>query len=158
MKNNPSVSVHLRVGPSSARSAGTDPPEMKPNLLVIQPSPSAADSAIDLFCESLSETHYVYLIRPLDAFREDSPAGVRFLNFSPAHLPGFGEVESIVLVDEADHAPRLEEQYPGARHWRMDSTSGPDFIIPGLSQPDTIISGDFGPPVYQKSRGHACAV
>lgn len=97
---------------------------MKPNLLVVQPSQRDADPAIDCFCEALAGTHYVYLIRPLTAFREDSPAGVRFLNFSPDGLPGFGEVESVIVVDDTEHTEILLEKYPAARHWHFDSSAG----------------------------------
>ena len=117
---------------------------MKPNIVVIQPSPADGDSSIDHFCETLSKTHYVYLIRPIEGFRDDSPAGVRFLNFSPDRLPGFGEVESIILVDGADLAPRLQEEYPTARQWLWNrKTDGGDLISFVAVDRDTIIQRDF---------------
>jgi hypothetical protein len=118
---------------------------MKPNLLIVQPQPFESDPAIERFCETLSETHYVYLIRPLPAFRDDSPAGVRYLNFSPDRLPGFGDVESVIVVGAPEIAGRLKEQYPAARHghWNFESDGEFPFdLLPSLS--DTIIQGDFG--------------
>ena len=122
----------------------TPPPPMKPNILVVQPSPADGDSSIDHFCETLSKTHYVYLIRPIEGFREDSPAGVRFLNFSPERLPGFGEVESIIIVDGAEHASRLQEEYPTARQWlwNRNPDGGDPTSLVALDR-DTIIQGDF---------------
>lgn len=118
---------------------------MKPNLLIVQPHSAESDSVIDRFCETLCETHYVYLIRPGMTLRDDSPAGVRFLNFSPNRFPGFGQVESVIVVGSSEIAGRLKEQYPTARHGRWDVEADgefPFFLVPSLSE--TIIQGEFG--------------
>jgi len=116
---------------------------MKPNLLVVQPPHVEADAAIDRFCESMCESHYVYLIRPITQSIEDSPAGVRFLKYSPDHLPGFGEVESVIVVDDPEIAGRVKEQYPTAHHslWNLEiDGEAPDWS----ASPDAIIHGEFG--------------
>ena len=116
---------------------------MKPNLLVVQPPHIDADPAIDRFCESMCESHYVYLIRPITQSIEDSPAGVRFLKYSPDHLPGFGEVESVIVVDDPEIAGRVREQYPSAHHalWNLQTDGeAPDWH----TSPDAIIHGKFG--------------
>jgi hypothetical protein len=118
---------------------------MKPNLLIVQPQPVESDSAIERFCETLSETHYVYLVRPIDALREDSPAGVRFLHYSPDRLPSFGEVESVIVVGSPEISARLMESYPAARHGFWDLESDSEFpleLVPSFS--NTIIQGEFG--------------
>ena len=118
---------------------------MKPNLLVVQPPHIATDAIIDRFCESLCDTHYVYLIRPITTFRDDSPAGVRFLKFTPDHLPGFGEIESVIIVGESDIAGRLQEQYPTAHHavWNLESHGERPFsLVPSLAA--NVIDGQFG--------------
>jgi len=118
---------------------------MKPNLLIVQPPHVAADSVIDRFCESLCDTHYVYLIRPISTFREDSPAGVRFLNLSADRLPGFGEIESVIVVGDSEIAGRLQEKYPTAHHalWDLESEGELPFsLIPSLA--GNVIDGKFG--------------
>lgn len=116
---------------------------MKPNLLVVQPPHVDADAAIGRFCESMCESHYVYLIRPATQSIEDSPAGVRFLKYSPDRLPGFGEVESVVVVADPEIAGRVKEQYPTAHHalWNLE-TDGDSPLL--QSRQDTIIQGEFG--------------
>lgn len=116
---------------------------MKPNLLVVQPPHVDADPAIDRFCESMCESHYVYLIRPATQSIEDSPAGVRLLRYSPDRLPGFGEVESVIVVDDLEISGRVKEQYPTARHalWNL-KTHGDSPLLE--TSPDTIIRGEFG--------------
>lgn len=137
--------------PRSCEGRRSQPLPMKPNILVVQPSRPDADAAIDCFCEALSGSHYVYLIRPLSGHREDSPAGVRFLNFSPDHLPGFGEVESVIVVDGIEHTSLLQKKYPAARHWHLDSEDAAVLELTDAPAPDaTIIEGDFGVPVYQE--------
>jgi hypothetical protein len=124
---------------------------MKPNILVVQPSHPDSHPAIDCFCEALAGTHYVYLVRPLSSHRDDSPAGVRFLNFSPDHLPGFGEVESVIVVDGIEHTSLLQEKYPGARHWHLDSDDSAVVELTDGTAPDTtIIEGAFGTHGYQE--------
>ncbi len=123
---------------------------MKPNILVLQPSLSDSDLMIDHLCESLAETHYVYLVRPLQSSREDSPQGVRFLNFSPGYLPGFGEVETVILVDDLALTGRVREKYPMANHWHVDSRVGDYTAFPDVDTADTIVEGDFGPAAYQE--------
>lgn len=116
---------------------------MKPNLLVVQPPNVDADAAIDRFCESMCESHYVYLIRPSSQSIEDSPAGVRFLKYSADRLPGFGEVESVIVVADSEIVGRVKEHYPAARHalWNLET----DGDSPRLqTSPDTIIQGEFG--------------
>jgi hypothetical protein len=112
---------------------------MKPNLLIVQPHAAESDPTIDQFCETLCETHYVYLIRPLPKTLDDSPAGVRFLNFSLDHLPGFGEVEKVIIVDSPEITNRVKEKYPSARLDTWDRKS---------KQPSAesakILQGDFG--------------
>lgn len=118
---------------------------MKPNLLIVHPVQADSDTVIDRFCETLSETHYVYLVRPIAAHRDDSPAGVRYLHFSIDRLPGFGEVESVILIDSPEIAGQLKEKYPTARHaiWNREAEENfPFSLVPSLS--DTIIQGDFG--------------
>ncbi len=119
---------------------------MKPNLLIVQPHAAESDTVIDRLCESLCETHYVYLIRPTPALLDDSPAGVRYLNFSLDRLPGFGEVESVILIDSPEIAGRFEEKYPTARlgFWNRETDQGfPLSLSPSLSD-HTIIQGEFG--------------
>lgn len=140
----------FRSWPLICDRVGTNHQPMKPNILVVQPSRRDADPAIDCFCEALSGSHYVYLIRPLTTFREDSPAGVRFLNFSAECLPGFGEVESVIVVDGLEHADVLQEKYPAARHWHLDSDACDVLKLSESGDPDTIIEGDFGTPAYQE--------
>ncbi len=119
---------------------------MKPNLIVVQPPHAEADSIVESFCETMCGTHYVYLIRHATGFREDSPAGVRFLNLSPSRLPGFGEVESVLVVDgDEDLLARVRSHYPAAHLaiWSLEENGGQPFeLIPSLS--GTIIRGEFG--------------
>jgi hypothetical protein len=118
---------------------------MKPNLVLIQPPHVTADSVVDLFCEAMCETHYVYVLRPSATFCEDSPAGVRFLNLSLDRLPDFGEVESVVVVDGADIAARVQEKYPSAQlcHWSLELDGDfPAAFAPAFSS--TVIQGSFG--------------
>ena len=68
---------------------------MKPNLLFVQTSQLEINAEIEKFCESFCDSHYVYLIRPNSTFREDSPAGLRFLSNPLDQLPGFAEVRSM---------------------------------------------------------------
>lgn len=88
---------------------------MKPNLVIVQPPHIHMDAAIERFCESFCDSHYVYLIRPDSVFREDSPAGVRFLNHSLDHPPGFGKVDAIIAVADPQVADRLRACYPESR-------------------------------------------
>jgi len=118
---------------------------MKPNLLVVQPPHIDADAAIDRFCESMCESHYVYLIRPITQSIEDSPAGVRLLRYSPDRLPGFGEIESVIVVGDTKMAGRLQEKYPTAHHalWDLESQGElPYSLIPSLAE--NVIDGEFG--------------
>lgn len=117
---------------------------MKPNLVLIQPAHAEAAPVIDRFCEMMCGTHYVYLIRPINGFQEDSPAGVRYLNFSIDRLPGFGEVESVIVVGGQDIAATVKEKYPAARlsHWPIETERDfPAAFDPTI--PDTIIQGRF---------------
>ncbi|MEP2777674.1 MAG: hypothetical protein ABJQ29_09190 [Luteolibacter sp.] len=85
---------------------------MKPNAIVVQPSHVEFDEIIENFCEKLSDTHYVYLIRPFSEIRDDSPGGVRFLNHGLDRLPGFAEVGAAIAIGEAEIAAILGEAYP----------------------------------------------
>ncbi len=125
-------------------SASQTTPPMKPNIIIVQPSQAESDSVVEQFCETLSETHYAYLMRPLSAFREDSPTGVRFLNYNPDRLPGFGDVECVVVVEDPAAAEALREKYPAAPQslWRLDEDGAfPFHLVPALA---TIVRGDFG--------------
>ncbi|MBK1881545.1 hypothetical protein JIN85_03905 [Luteolibacter pohnpeiensis] len=118
---------------------------MKPNLLIVQPHSVEADSIIEQISEILSKTHYVYLLRPLNEFRDDSPAGVRFLRYASERLPGFGHVENVVVINDAEVAMTAKQQYPLAQHtlWNPETDNGfPPALIPYLS--DTIVQGHFG--------------
>lgn len=120
---------------------------MKPNLIVIQPMQPDSDPAIDSICEMLCETYYVYVIRPLRTFRDDSPAGVRFLNYSYDRLPGFSLVETVIIVNGSELAGRLKTQYPSACQLLWNGVIGAETsaeFIPKLSH--TIVQGEFGHP------------
>lgn len=118
---------------------------MKPNLIIVQPPHIDSDSTIDHFCETMCDTHYVYLIRKITKFQDDSAAGVRFLNFSLDRLPGFGEVETVIVIDSAEIAARFKEAYPAAHHALWDIESHGAFPVPLLpSRSQTIIQGEFG--------------
>lgn len=100
---------------SAQTSVIPPPPSMKPNLLVVQPPNPEADDRVELFCESLSGSHYVYLIRPSSNPRDDSPSGVRFLNHSIDHLPGFADVDTVIAVGGNSIAGRLKRAYPASK-------------------------------------------
>ena len=114
---------------------------MKPNLVVIQPPHIGMDAEIEQFCEEFCESHYVYLIRPNSALRDDSPAGVRFLNHSLDSLPGFGSVDTAVAVMDAEAMDRLKASYPESKLAMWDPREQSDLI--SLLKP-TVIRGDFG--------------
>ena len=110
---------------------------MKPNLLIVQPPHVHLDFVIEQFCERFCESHYVYLTRPHSALREDSPAGVRFLNHSLDRLPGFGCVDTAISVGDVETAARLKESYPEAKLavWDLgDDGAVPEEIL-SLLQP-----------------------
>lgn len=88
---------------------------MKPNLVVFQPSHIEMDPLIEQFCEDFADSHYVYLIRPHSVWRDDSPAGVRFLNHALDCLPRFGRVDTAIAVADHGVANRLREWYPDCR-------------------------------------------
>jgi hypothetical protein len=88
---------------------------MKPNLLVVQAADLEIDSLIEHFCEALSDSHYVYLVRPASGFREDSPGGVRFLNHSLDRLPRFGAVDTAIAIADPQVVKRLKEVYPDSK-------------------------------------------
>ena len=88
---------------------------MKPNLVIVQPPHVRMDSLIEKFCENLCGSHYVYLVRPDSAFRDDSPAGVRFLNNPLDGLPAFGRVDAAIAVADPELADRLKICYPDSR-------------------------------------------
>lgn len=116
---------------------------MKPNIVIAQPANIECDAAIDIFCESLSETHYVYLIRPGSAPRDDSPAGVRFLNHALDRLPGFADIETAIAIGDDGVADHLRKAYPQCelRTWdpEMDDTFLESFLSSGK-----VVEGSFG--------------
>lgn len=116
---------------------------MKPNIVIVQPPHIGFDSLIESFCEKLSETHYVYLIRPSSEFRDDSPAGVRFLHHSLDRLPGFADVESAIAIGDPEIAGILKKAYPTSRLATWDPHRDSDFPESYLSDM-TVIAGDFG--------------
>ncbi len=120
---------------------------MKPNLVVIQPPHIRLDAMIEKFCESFSESHYVYLVRPASVFREDSPAGVRFLNHPPDCLPRFGKVDAAIAVADPELAEQLKHCYPESRLALWDPREGgelPEEILSLLNP--AVIRGEFGGP------------
>ena len=116
---------------------------MKPNILIVQPAHLEFDAAVDIFCESLSETHYVYLVRPGSAFRDDSPAGVRFLNHSIDRLPGFADVDTVIAIGEPGIADQLKKAYPASTHTAWDPTYDNDFLESFLAS-TKVVQGEFG--------------
>ena len=119
---------------------------MKPNLVFVQPVPLAIDIRIEEICESFCDSHYVYLVRPGSAFRDDSPAGVRFLSNPLDRLPGFAKVETVVLIGHPQTADLLRNTYPHSKHtlWDPEDESRlPDLHI-AILRP-TVVHGDFGP-------------
>ncbi len=120
---------------------------MKPNLLVIQLSDREIDSLIEQFCEELSASHYVYLVRPDSGLREDSPGGVRFLNHSLDCLPRFGSVDAAIAIKDSQMVDRLREVYPESKLAIWDpreENEFPDTIASLLQQ--SVVRGDFGEP------------
>lgn len=118
---------------------------MKPNLVIVQPPHIHLDSLIEQFCESFCVSHYVYLVRPHSAVRDDSPAGVRFLSHPLDHLPGFGSVDTAIAVGDAEAAARLRECYPDSKLavWHPgENRAVPDEIL-SLLRP-TVVGGAFG--------------
>jgi hypothetical protein len=118
---------------------------MKPNLVVIQPSHPQMDSMIERFCEEFCESHYVYLIRPNSEFRDDSPAGVRFLGHSLDQLPRFGSVDTAVAVADANLAERLKDFYPESKLVTWDPQASKDLpeLIGSIEKPK-VVRGEFG--------------
>ncbi len=127
---------------------------MKPNIVIVQPAHIESDAAIDAFCESLSDTHYVYLIRPGSAFRDDSPAGVRFLNHDLDRLPGFADVETVISVGDHNLAQSMMENYPAFAHLSWNPDSGNDFLDSFLTSAK-VVQGDFGKKAEERL---ACAM
>ncbi len=117
---------------------------MRPNLLVIQTSHSEIDPQIEEFCESFCDTHYVYLVRPGSEFRDDSPAGLRFLNNSLDKLPGFAEVDTIISVADTEAAERLKETFPTSKLevWDPEEELHLPEVLITLLRP-TVVRGDF---------------
>lgn len=92
---------------------------MKPNLLVVQPTDRDLDPIIEKFCDSCSETHWVYLVRPASGFRDDSPAGVRFLTNPLDQLPSF-PVDIAITVGDEGIAAKVKERYPDSQSLLWD--------------------------------------
>jgi hypothetical protein len=118
---------------------------MKPNLVIVQPAHIHMDSVIEQFCEDFCDSHYVYLVRPNSEFRDDSPAGVRFLSHSLDRLPGFGRVDAAIAVADVEVASRLKECYPESKLalWNPGDTGELPDLIDSLLGP-TVVRGDFG--------------
>lgn len=118
---------------------------MKPNLVVIQPSHIQMDSMIEQFCEEFCESHYVYLVRPHSEFREDSPAGVRFLGHALDNLPCFGSVDAAIAVADSELAERLKDFYPESKRVMWDPQANGDLphLIGSILKPK-VVRGEFG--------------
>ncbi len=118
---------------------------MKPNLVVVQPPHVQMNSLIEQFCEDFCDSHYVYLVRPNSEVREDSPAGVRFLNHPLDRLPRFGSVETAIAVADPEVADRLKEFYPESALAIWDPNNREDLpnLLASLLKPK-VIQGTFG--------------
>lgn len=118
---------------------------MKPNLVVIQPPHIQMDSLIERFCEEFCESHYVYLVRPHSGFREDSPAGVRFLGHSLDQLPRFGSVDTAIVVADPELEEQVKDFYPEAKRAVWDPRASGDLpeLIGSILKPK-VVRGDFG--------------
>ncbi len=118
---------------------------MKPNLIVVQPPDCIADERVEQLCETLCESHYVYLIRPASRFRADSPGGVRFLSHSLQRLPGFAEVDTVIAIREPAVAERLKEAYPHSNLHFWDPAEDHDLpeAIRSKLERSRIVEGDF---------------
>ena len=115
---------------------------MKPNLLVVQPADHALDPIIEKFCESCSETHWVYLVRPASVFRDDSPAGVRFLTNPLDKLPCF-PVDIAIAVGDEGIAAKVKEKYPDSETLFWNPVSSRTSPPPMLSKCRKVLSGAF---------------
>ena len=118
---------------------------MKPNLVIVQPPHFLMASVIEQFCEDLCESHYVYLVRPHASYREDSPAGVRFLNHSLDCLPRFGSVETAIAVADHEIGDRLKECYPDSKLavWEDVGNAELPEHLASLFRP-SVVQGAFG--------------
>lgn len=105
---------------------------MKPNLLFVQTTHLGINAEIEKFCECFCDSHYVYLVRPNSPFREDSPAGLRFLSNPLDQLPGFAAVRATVAIADPAAADHLQHTYPGNAHvfWDPEDESYlPDLLV-----------------------------
>ena len=100
---------------------------MKPNLIVFHQSDAASESAVETLCENFCDSHYVYLIRPGSEFRDDSPAGVRYLNHTLDRLPGFADVALTIAVGEPELEDALRSAYPESASTGWDPSYGQNF-------------------------------
>ncbi len=118
---------------------------MKPNLVVVQPPHIQMDSLIEKLCEDFCDSHYVYLVRPHSECREDSPAGVRFLNHPLDRLPRFGSVDTAIAVADPEVADRLKEFYPESilAVWDPSNRKELPDLISTLLKPK-VVQGAFG--------------
>jgi len=89
-------------------------PDMKPNLLVINPSGSEPAPWVEDLCNQWMDHCYVYLLCPRCGFREDNVSGVRFLPHDGEAVPAFGNLEAVVVFGEVETQAvrRLRETYP----------------------------------------------
>ncbi len=120
---------------------------MKPNLLFVQSADFDINPQIEKFCEYFCDTHYVYLVRTGSEFRDDSPAGLRFLNHRLDRLPSFAELDTVVSVADPRIADLLRTAYPESKLAIWDPEDEwhiPDVLV-SLLRP-TIVQGDFNSP------------
>lgn len=106
---------------------------MKPNMLVVQSPGHVPDPVIEKFCESCSETHWVYLVRPDSGFREDSPGGVRFLTHPLDRLPSF-PVDVAITVGDEEIAAMVKASYPDSETLLWDPGARPAPAHPMLTK------------------------
>ena len=119
---------------------------MKPNLVVVLPPHLCMDSVIEQFCEEFSDSHYVYLVCPNSEFREDSPAGVRFLNHPLDRLPRFGHVDAAIAVADPEVAALLRECYPESKSavWNPGENDGQVPELIATLRGSKVVRGEFG--------------
>ena len=97
---------------------------MKPNLILVQTAHHDNATDVESLCERLASLGYVYLIRPGSAFRDDSPAGVRFLGNPLDGLPRFGKVDTVISVGDTATTRHLETFYEGAQITEWNPSAG----------------------------------
>ena len=96
---------------------------MKTNLLVIDTSGETNAARLETLCEKLSADHYVYVMRPGSKFREDSPAGVRFIGNPISSPPLFGNLDHAVAFVGDDEYDLLVDALPNMEVHHLHSGS-----------------------------------